>query len=813
MGWSRMTAFLTITSLCSNAHTSKRRSHGCSVSALSHREGALAVAATLGWQRVRNISWIQTIEPGVGVGSCSQRRKRRSAGVTAGAGNVCSPGCLSSRRSPTGAGRRVLLYGSATGVIQSTESPLIHLLRPEATTRICLFTGKGGTGKTTSAAAVAHRLAAAGLRTLVVSTDPAHSLGDALGVDLGSETPVWDQSSTAQVETDAVPPSRGEVRRVALNLDALEIDITAATEELKLLLSTQNLIDLNKLGLTDIQELLETIPPGADEFVALAQILDLLDRYDRVVIDTAPSGHTLRLLSFPDFLDSFLGKLLRLRERLGVILNTVVGGVSRKKWDEAAQKVAVFQSRMQQLATLLRDTHSTEIVVVTIATELAVRESVRLIEELAQKRGLAVTAVIVNMVLQPSVKGAYITSLKKAQEEFLERLHKNLGERQHYAIVEVPIFDTEIRTIHGARAFGACLQPLWSDGQPPLRQVIMTAAKGGCGKTTTAAAIGVHLADTGQRTMIVSTDPAHSLGDLFDLTSRSGTYLGEITPVSEDLSILEIDAERALIEFRETVESLRSAKILGLDLDIGDLSNLFDSLPPGIDELVALSRVMNLISSEYDHVVIDTAPTGHTLRLLAYPDFLDGLLGRILRLKSKLDGITQFFSGLGGHGDRGDPELTPAQRLSRFREQLVHLRDLLHDPDRSEVVLVTRPTYLNVVETERLARALSNQHIASNRLVINQVVPPTLRDLERFVARLVQEHGRQIDHLRNELAAMARTAPVAGLNQAKDLSSSRSKWPLLVVPYFDREVRGDHGRSEGGLQVFAQYLFPENCTD
>jgi arsenite-transporting ATPase len=696
------------------------------------------------------------------------------------------------------AGREQVSCSSLANALDVSESPLAHLLRTDTTTRICLFTGKGGTGKTTTSAAVAHRLASAGLRTLVVSTDPAHSLGDALGVDLGTEAASLDELVLIEPASQGRSSVRGQVQRVAPNLDALEIDITAAAEEFKALISTQRLIDLNKLGLADVQELLDTVPPGADEFVALSLILDLLERYDRVVIDTAPSGHTLRLLSFPDFLDSFLGKLLQLRGKLGVILNTVSGSVNRKQWEEAASKIGTFQQRMQQLGSLLRDEKSTEIVVVTIATELAVRESLRLIDELTHKRSLSVSAVIVNMVLQPSAKGAYIHSMQSAQQEFLERLHQRLGATHGYDIVQVPIFDTEIRTVYGARAFAACLSPLWSDEKPRLRKVVLTAAKGGCGKTTTAGAIGVHLADTGQRTIVVSTDPAHSLGDLFDVKAPSGSYLNDVTLIAENLSILEVDAERALIEFRETLESLRSAKILGLDLDIGDLGNLFDALPPGIDELVALSRVVNLISSEYDHIVIDTAPTGHTLRLLAFPDFLDGLLGRILRLKSKLDGITQFFSGLGGRSDRTEPELTPAQRLSRFREQLMELRDLLHDPERSEVVLVTRPTYLNVVETERLAQALARQRIASHRLVINQVVPPTLRDLERFVHRLVREHGQQIERLQQALPSQTRRSDVS---------------PLIVVPYFDREVRGEAGRSDGGLELFARYLFRDSASD
>ena len=676
--------------------------------------------------------------------------------------------------------------------------------------RWCLVTGKGGTGKTTTAAAVAYRLAASGLRTLVISTDPAHSLGDALDVDLGSGA----LQESVDGPTTAGASPRGRICAVSENLDALEIDTTEAVEEFRRTISTQNVVDLGKLGLTDAQDLLDTVPPGADEFVALARVLDLTEQYDRVVMDTAPTGHTLRLLSFPDFLDSFLGKLLRLRQRLSGWITAAASTLSGKDWDSAARRVERFQQRMQRLSETLRDRAQTQFVIVTTPTDMAVAESVRLIAELTRKRHLAVAAVVVNMVLSPSTRAAYMVSLRQSQAQSLRWLHSALGERRHRQVMQVPVFDMDVSTPYGVQAFGAVIAPLVESSDPPLRKVVLTAAKGGCGKTTTAAAIAMQLARAGRRCIVVSTDPAHSLGDIFGVApapSSGSPYLRDITAVGDNLSVYEIDAEGALDEFRQVVDSLRSAKVLGMDLDIGDFSNVFDSLPPGIDELVALARVIGLLQGQYDHVVIDTAPTGHTLRLLSFPDFLDNLLGKLLRLKAKLDGVTHFFTKFRGDapaaatdagGTGGEPAAgTPAQRLERFRTQLVQLRDTLHDPEQCEVVLVTRPTHLNVAETLRLADALERQHIASHRLVINQVVPSTDADWGAFAARTAQVQQQRTEQLQEKLQQLA-------ADGAKD--GETTPLPLLRVPYFDREVRAHQGSGRGGLEVFGQYLFPES---
>lgn len=199
--------------------------------------------------------------------------------------------------------------GVASTAAHETAASLEHWLAKDAALKLCVVSGKGGTGKTTTSAAIAYRMASSGLRTLILSTDPAHSLGDALDVDLGSGHLEWHLRDNGPL---SVPSGsrRGRIQTVAENLDALEIDTAEAIDEFRRVISTQNAIDLSKLGLSDVQDLLDTVPPGADEFVALARVLDLADHYDRLVIDTAPSGHTLRLLAFPDFLDSFLGKVL-----------------------------------------------------------------------------------------------------------------------------------------------------------------------------------------------------------------------------------------------------------------------------------------------------------------------------------------------------------------------------------------------------------------------------------------------------------------------------------------------------------------------
>jgi anion-transporting ArsA/GET3 family ATPase len=188
------------------------------------------------------------------------------------------------------------------------------------------------------------------------------------------------------------------------------------------------------------------------------------------------------------------------------------------------------------------------------------------------------------------------------------------------------------------------------------KKTILVGGKGGVGKTTVSSALAVHLASeySDLNILVVSTDPAHSLGDALDeeLRSTHGHARVLTDPVTAGrLSAMEVDASAALEEFRNNLEAFdiqRLADALGVSTDmlesfgLQEFSGLLNNPPPGLDELVALSNVLadddGDASIKYDVVIVDTAPTGHTLRLLALPQFLDGLLGKLIKLRMKLSG-------------------------------------------------------------------------------------------------------------------------------------------------------------------------------
>jgi arsenite-transporting ATPase len=233
-----------------------------------------------------------------------------------------------------------------------------------------LYGGKGGVGKTTMAAATALASARDNNPTLVVSTDPAHSLSDTF-------------------ETD-VPPEPTQIREDD-PLYAAEIEPEAALSEGPFGGDGDPLAGL--LG-EDAANPLASSMPGSDEAAAIRLLLEYLDdpRFERVVVDTAPTGHTLRLLELPEMLDSMVGKLVGLRERLGGMLDFGDDGDDDLGLRE-------FSARIERLRGLLRDPSRTDFRVVMVPEELSVRESERLLDRLAEF-GVPVGTIVVNRVMQ-----------------------------------------------------------------------------------------------------------------------------------------------------------------------------------------------------------------------------------------------------------------------------------------------------------------------------------------------------------------------------------------------------------------------------
>lgn len=750
--------------------------------------------------------------------------------------------------------------GAATA---SSTAPLRKLLDDRTTRRYVFVGGKGGVGKTSTAAALALRCADEGLRTLVLSTDPAHSLGDALAVDL----------------------SGGKVTSVAPGLDALESDTADAVAEFRsVVLSVKdgggggggdggggdgggdaaamdatgggNVAFLGKLGkqlgLSEFGEVLDTIPPGADEFVALTKVLRLVEspnaavHYDRVIIDTAPTGHTLRLLAFPDFLDAFLAKAVALRSRLdgaasllsatgnlSSILSSVAGGgggstPSKKDVQRAtavaAERVAAYREQMAELSDLFRDPARAEFVVVSIPTELSVAESRRLIDALWSE-GIWVRNLVANQVVPVGSEASYVARLCAGQAAQIGRIGESaaLG---NLHLTQVPRFDTEVRGVYGLRALSTVAYPeahlseRWGDlfdlsvssgGNPDdvpaaptdaadadasglgaAARFVFVGGKGGVGKTSSAAAMGVKLADAGIRTLVLSTDPAHSLGDALALDLSGGAPV-PVDATGNLLYAMEIDTAAAVAQFRGVVQSLATGTGGGVGgdlarkLGVGEFADILDNTPPGVDELVALVQVMDLVrTGGFDRVIIDTAPTGHTLRLLAFPEFIDAFLGRVLRLKARLDGALKKVKSLFGGGkksqDAAEADLADASdAVDRFRRNMTALRAVIQDQEATQFAVVTIPTALAVAESERLVGALRADGVAVANVIVNLVLPDSAA--EPYVRRLVRGQQGCLEELREASAA-------------KDVA-------VTQVPFFDVEVRGEYGLRAMGEVMFA----------
>jgi len=668
----------------------------------------------------------------------------------------------------------------------------------------------------------------------------------------------------------------------------MEIDTEQAAEKLRSLLSRlsgaageggggmneQQRKLVEQLGLAEFGEVFGSLPPGADELVAMTEMLSLAEQgeYERVVIDTAPTGHTLRMLAFPDFVDTFLEKALRLKEKvakMGAVMNVVkagasvlgggVGGggvgdvVDVKK---AVEEIEAFRVKLGRLSTMLRNPSSCEFVVVTIATKLAADESERLVDALTDD-GVWVRNVVINQLLSTKstqdggeeggeVMKRFVERVRKEQLKSIARFEEfcrgtecvasdengggGVGERKRdIQVVQAPLFDAEIRDMYALRAFaGVALKEFRpcgagdddhrvvgenvndggheKDGMLGETEFVLVGGKGGVGKTTSSAALGVKFADEGLRTLLVSTDPAHSLGDALEmkLTTGAPQRVNAYDVVAVDqkegglLHAMEIDTKAAVDEFRRVVAAFGASDATARDgggggvgsemlkeLGVADLATILDNTPPGIDELLALVKVVQLVrGGEYDRVVIDTAPTGHTLRLLAFPAFLDGLIGKVLKIKRRIDGLLSMFSGgiLRNSGTGADAMKSASEKMEKFRDDMSELRALLRNPRRCQFAVVTIPTELAVAESERLVASLEKERVRVRNVVINQCVPASAGDA--YAQR----------------RAKAQAAYVQRLYGLKERAPADLEFTL--VPYSDVELRGIFG-----LKYLSDMLF------
>ena len=317
-----------------------------------------------------------------------------------------------------------------------------------------LYGGKGGVGKTTMAAATGLGRAANGTETLVISTDPAHSLSDILDREVSAE------------------PSRVHPE---YPLHAVEIDPDAAVGDTGLFDDGGGMSG----GLGGLGDLLGApgedggiagAMPGADEAAAMQQLLVYLDddRFERVVVDTAPTGHTLRLLELPDVMDTMVGRLLSLRERLSGMVDGLSGLFGGGNPEDEMEDLGALRERIERLRTTLRDPTRTDFRVVMVPEGMSVAESNRLLARL-DGFGIPVGTVVVNRVMEPladvaDVEGEFVSpdlescdfcarrwavqqsALEAAQELF-----------RGHDVKRVPLLADEVRGERTLRVVAACL--------------------------------------------------------------------------------------------------------------------------------------------------------------------------------------------------------------------------------------------------------------------------------------------------------------------------------------------------------------------
>jgi len=247
----------------------------------------------------------------------------------------------------------------------------------------------------------------------------------------------------------------------------------------------------------------------------------------------------------------------------------------------------------------------------------------------------------------------------------------------------------------------------------PGLKLILFGGKGGVGKTTCASSAALHCARTA-KTLLISTDPAHSLADSL------GQDIGDvIRPVKgvERLSALEINAEKAMAGFKSKYKNeIKRIFDNSSYLDADDINALFTLPIPGLDEVMSFKTIVDLIEAQqFDKYIVDTAPTGHALRLLSMPGLLDEWIKVLATMRWKYHRVVDVFGGQ-KQTDTAD------DFLLEMKKTVKHIERLLKDGRRCEFVVVTIPESMVVAETERLVHSLKTYGIAVRQLVVNQVV-------------------------------------------------------------------------------------------
>jgi len=567
-------------------------------------------------------------------------------------------------------------------------------------TKFYFFSGKGGVGKTTMSAASAIYYANQGKKTLIITTDPASNLAD-----------VFEQPIGHKITAISNVP----------NLYAMELDPDIATAEYKdkTLSPLRDLIPLESYKV--LEEQLNS--PCTAEMASFDRFTDFLEKpdFDIVIFDTAPTGHTLRLLELPV-------------EWSGVIEKAAKDGSGGQTCIGPAAALANSKVKFDNAILAMRDPNQTTFIFVLRPESTPIYEAKRSISEL-HKLNINSQELIVNGIYPKSAcDNPFMLHRFSKQQQFLDKIKNEFTQKA--TLVELgpgeitgvglltqisqKLFDNPILLTNYQPEIASIENNEITDSYPKIdekikslitplnhqKRTIFFAGKGGVGKTSVASATALWIARQGYKTLLLTTDPASHLGQIFE------TQISDVpTLVKEEnnLWITQIDTVKATTDYKEKI--LAEAK---LKYDQNHLTAIEEELnSPCTEEMATFEKFISYASNkDFEVIVFDTAPTGHTLRLLELP--VDW---------SKQLEIKTFTS-------TGETEVDKITK-SHFKEVI----DMMQDINQTTFSFVMYPESTPIEEASRAMTELLTIGVPTSLIVANLILPSSTVTNNYFKSR------------------------------------------------------------------------------
>jgi arsenite/tail-anchored protein-transporting ATPase len=295
--------------------------------------------------------------------------------------------------------------------------------------KLILFGGKGGVGKTTCASSSGIYLSKH-FKSLIISTDPAHSLSDSLGQNIGDE--IEDVKGVANLSAIEINAK-----------NALAVFKTKYEKEIKKILDTSTYLDEE-----DVEAVFALPIPGIDEVMGLKIIIDMIEekKFDKYIIDTAPTGHAMRLLTLPDLLDDWIKVMAKMRWKYRYVVETFAG---KYKPDEGDDFLVEMKKTVNRIHALFRDSKRCEFIVVTIPENMAISETEKFVNNL-KEYGIKVRQIVMNNVMPTNENCEFCKEKRKGQEGYINYIKEKMS---NVRMTVMPLQPLEVKGLRALDGF------------------------------------------------------------------------------------------------------------------------------------------------------------------------------------------------------------------------------------------------------------------------------------------------------------------------------------------------------------------------